>query len=462
MHLAYSVDNYLPSLSYLKDTPRTRFDVKENIANHNNPTATTITRHDLEGYFFRRHKRVFNGQWMTLDFCDKKILCFEDSSKCKECGSIDLTAVRNLQEETIKGNPGFILEMVNGKSIRLYTISSETRDEWAESINELMDKDNTNSQSFVRRFLLGLNMAIRSEQHPPNIVPFDYDRSVIHCIRRSGMSTVYLEEYAPSIFSDIRKAFGVTQSDLLPAWDLPSNMMKLSTLEVDKSSCQFLFSSDKRYILKFIDAQEKKIILQTIMKYHQDISENPNCLLMRLYGIFTYQSHSRTVMMMNNWIQGYSDMDISKVLLSSRVFSNLSSGFLTPTSSYKKIFGVTLDMVEDLENQVPLFIISAMNRLISDAQQSEQNPYSLFAREPEDIPCLLMNKSILENEIHSLQEIPDTRMIAGLLMTYFKDFTNPLVPKKLFTDMLAAQEIGDPQCKLTAFHYFVTVISICY
>jgi hypothetical protein len=174
---------------------------------------------------------------------------------------------------------------------------------------------------------------------------------------------------------------------------------------------------------------------------------------MRIYGIYCYQSTTnRSLVMINNWFQNIeNDPDYAKILLSTRVFWNIQSSSIGQTSYFKRIFGVPLDMIDEVENQVPRFVVSAVTKLLSAAQREEFNPFSVFPREPEEVACLGISKSIIENEIHSVQDIPDIRIVAALLMKFFKELPQPLVPNKIFNDMLSAQEIEEPW-KIGAMH----------
>jgi len=505
-------------------------------------------KRQLANFLFKKKKSSYCLYWMVLESSEKMISCYDYSKKAVLLDTIDLTEIKFLESNVIRGSPGITIEQRDGKYIKIYTNSNQVRDKWIAGIHESI-QGGVSSQSFLSQLLCGLQVAVRSEQKTATVLPIDYDRSVIHNVRRPGIPTVVLEEYAPSIFGDIRTHFGVKQSDLLAAWDLSPNLLKISNLEVEKNNEQFLLSNDKKYILKFIDSSEKKALLQSIQDYHQQVVANPIGLVMQVYGIYHYQSTSNNdawFIMINNWSNGKaknesskkkrksdvvirreatsggkgsektkrrkSDMpelplkrvsssaekvnstikrsenlparsavvpknvvetpknsfkflenpsksssktpreegDVGKVLYSTRVFYNIQSGDLGQTANFRQIFGTSLG-----DNGVPEFVTAAMNRILMNAKDENFNAFSVFPRDIGDVSCLDVNRSVVENGILSIDDLPDIKIVAGLLMTYFRDLPTPLVPKSLFGKMVETQAIEDPHWQITALHSII-------
>jgi hypothetical protein len=113
---------------------------------------------------------------------------------------------------------------------------------------------------------MGLKTAIRSEQCVLDILPTDYTRSVVHRMKREGMPILELEEFAPSIFSDIRKKYEISPKNLLASWILPPSMLQLQSVKVEgeKEYAQFFVSKDKKYIVKFLSKAERQQIFGII------------------------------------------------------------------------------------------------------------------------------------------------------------------------------------------------------
>ena len=116
-----------------------------------------------------------------------------------------------------------------------------------------------------------MKTAIRSEPYAFDITPIDYTRSVVHRIKRDEIPILEMEEYSPSIFSDIRQRYGIHPKNLLASWTLSPSQLQLQSIkeEGEKENTEFIVSKDKKYIVKFLSKTERQQILGSLEQvYH--------------------------------------------------------------------------------------------------------------------------------------------------------------------------------------------------
>ena len=81
----------------------------------------------------------------------------------------------------------------------------------------------------------------------------------------------------------------------------------------------------------------------------------------------------------------------------------------------------------------------AMEHLRKASTQEGFNPYVVFPRDPTDVQSLDINKTVVEGGIMDIQNIPNSRVVAGLLMTFFQELPEPLVPADTYYQMVDVQ-----------------------
>ena len=112
------------------------------------------------------------------------------------------------------------------------------------------------------------------------------------CIYDIGPTNNVIEivEYAPQIFSQIRKKFGITDDFLFNSFIPVHNIQAIHNFFTGsgKSSSFFFFSDNKTFVLKTLKESEKKLLLDTnlLENYYQHIMENPHTLLSKYYGVY--------------------------------------------------------------------------------------------------------------------------------------------------------------------------------
>ncbi|KAI8346156.1 hypothetical protein BD560DRAFT_338729 [Blakeslea trispora] len=91
------------------------------------------------------------------------------------------------------------------------------------------------------------------------------------------------KDYAPWVFRSLRDKFCVDPADYLIS--LTSKYILSELGSPGKSGSFFYYSKDYRFIIKTIHYTEHKFMRKILKEYHQHISENPNTLLCRYYGL---------------------------------------------------------------------------------------------------------------------------------------------------------------------------------
>ena len=56
-----------------------------------------------------------------------------------------------------------------------------------------------------------------------------------------------------------------------------------------KSGSFFYFTHDRRYVIKTVNAEEKKFLCKIAPSYYEFIKDNPDSLIVRLYGLYQVQ-----------------------------------------------------------------------------------------------------------------------------------------------------------------------------
>jgi hypothetical protein len=96
-------------------------------------------------------------------------------------------------------------------------------------------------------------------------------------------------DHAPLIFQLIRKKFGYSCKSLLSSLDKP-----LSFFESEgKSEALFFVTEDKRFLFKTLRGSEPSNLKAFLQDYLLYISKEPNTLLPRILGFYTFERISR-------------------------------------------------------------------------------------------------------------------------------------------------------------------------
>eukprot|EP00667_Euglena_gracilis_P002651 EG_transcript_2655 len=98
-----------------------------------------------------------------------------------------------------------------------------------------------------------------------------------------------MKEFLPKVHAKIREMCGVEAEAYADAWDLPAEKLTLS-FGAGRSGSLFAHSNDGRYILKTIPYDEVMTYAERCQAYYHHLREQPNCLIMRIYGLYRFQS----------------------------------------------------------------------------------------------------------------------------------------------------------------------------
>ena len=104
-------------------------------------------------------------------------------------------------------------------------------------------------------------------------------------LSRNGKKELFTE-YAPSIFVKLRESFNVSDDDFLSTMTGDDNGL-LSFLTNSKSGQFFFFSNNSQFIIKTMSKSELQFLIQILPSYYQYMSNEPNSLIARFYGIYT-------------------------------------------------------------------------------------------------------------------------------------------------------------------------------
>jgi len=95
-------------------------------------------------------------------------------------------------------------------------------------------------------------------------------------------------DYAPIVFSDIRSLSNISaesyKASMSPANFLGKLSDQLAKFSDGRSNSFFIFSPDKKFIIKTISDQEAKVLLEMLPRLHEYFKANHHSLITRFYG----------------------------------------------------------------------------------------------------------------------------------------------------------------------------------
>jgi len=110
-------------------------------------------------------------------------------------------------------------------------------------------------------------------------LPLNFDEVFEYTLSKN----VSCKDYAPSVFSSIRKSFGINDREYI------QSMRSLTGggEGEGKSKMLFFMSKDKRYVMKTVKGHELEFFWQFIKDYYWHMIANPDTLICRFFGLFT-------------------------------------------------------------------------------------------------------------------------------------------------------------------------------
>lgn len=92
------------------------------------------------------------------------------------------------------------------------------------------------------------------------------------------------KDYAPEVFRKLRKAFGIDAGDFMLSICGDRALRELTS--PGKSGSVFYITQDDQYILKTVQKNECKILMDVLPRYYQHMQRFPDSLLTRFYGLY--------------------------------------------------------------------------------------------------------------------------------------------------------------------------------
>ena len=117
------------------------------------------------------------------------------------------------------------------------------------------------------------------------------------------------KDYAPSVFRDLRRHFGLDAGDYLLSLAAKYILTELGS--PGKSGSFFYFSHDYRFIIKTIRHGEHKLFLKILQPYYEHVQANPQTLLSQFYGLHRVKLPGRKkihFVIMNNLFPPHRDV----------------------------------------------------------------------------------------------------------------------------------------------------------
>jgi 1-phosphatidylinositol-4-phosphate 5-kinase len=129
---------------------------------------------------------------------------------------------------------------------------------------------------------------------------------------------VTVTQYAPLAFREVRKFDHVTDEMLYSSLDAAMNVNGIQNAGTGAglSGQFFIFSYDKRFILKTMHRSEIDQMIRVLPSYYEHLSNNPKSLIAKIYGVFTVKMDSFEpihVMIMQNSLPAVKDFEMNYV-----------------------------------------------------------------------------------------------------------------------------------------------------
>lgn len=95
------------------------------------------------------------------------------------------------------------------------------------------------------------------------------------------------KDYAPWVFRSLREQFSIDAADYLVS--LTGKYVLSELYSPGKSGSLFYYSQDYRFIIKTIRESEHLFLRKILPRYHQHVTEQPDTLLVRFFGLHRVQ-----------------------------------------------------------------------------------------------------------------------------------------------------------------------------
>ncbi|KNC74372.1 hypothetical protein SARC_13078 [Sphaeroforma arctica JP610] len=112
---------------------------------------------------------------------------------------------------------------------------------------------------------------------------------------------LFAQDYSPKVFRNIREMYGIHTDEYITSWTLPDEKL-VAEEGAGRSGSLFLISSDNKYMLKTIPADEVNTLMSCLHNYYQHLVDYKTSLIMKIFGVmhFTCKGHDMHVMIFTN------------------------------------------------------------------------------------------------------------------------------------------------------------------
>eukprot|EP01064_Diplonema_japonicum_P018166 TRINITY_DN26857_c0_g1_i1.p1 TRINITY_DN26857_c0_g1~~TRINITY_DN26857_c0_g1_i1.p1 ORF type:complete len:908 (+),score=124.92 TRINITY_DN26857_c0_g1_i1:36-2726(+) len=226
-------------------------------------------------------------------------------------------------------------------------------------------------KAFETKKVWELGAIVREVDQPPKPARPDSVPNGVQC--NAANSRVFFTDYCPEVFDDIQKLSGVSiegYSESLGITQLQVAMLSgamtsLHQMASSGRSGSFFFRShDTKFIIKTLDQSDATTVLSILPFYHKQISENPDSLLTRFYGLheLQYGDQKMVFAVMQNIFLPFKEIHVSYDLKGSSVHR-----YTPPEKRVKGLALKDLDLTRTLLVDAEVHR-AVMRQLSSDAE----------------------------------------------------------------------------------------------
>ena len=139
-----------------------------------------------------------------------------------------------------------------------------------------------------------INIISNDKYHILSKYDFKFHNKIeMQSIYSNNFKKCKFKDYAPYVFENIRRQFGITSDMYLRSIGVNTFQnaffdklyLMLAENSSGKSGSFFFHSADGKYMLKTISENEFGVLLKILPDYHKHLMENPNTLMARYYGL---------------------------------------------------------------------------------------------------------------------------------------------------------------------------------
>lgn len=102
-------------------------------------------------------------------------------------------------------------------------------------------------------------------------------------LRSHNGSSFKWKDYSPLVFQRLRQLFGIDNMDYLLSLTGDTALRLLAS--PGKSGSAFFLSEDDRFLIKTVQQEELRLLLELIPKYYRHVEDNAGTLLTRFHGL---------------------------------------------------------------------------------------------------------------------------------------------------------------------------------